>query len=664
MKYIPAILRLSLSFALSFIYANAQIIDEDFEDVSLSPFNVEVISGNISEIITPIGFSPRSGNKVHRLVWNSEFYNGNRSSKGVEGSSGFHLERITGEGWFGFSLYAPESFPTPGKAVVLGQIHAWHSSLPATNITITVGVEATGALILEGAYGNGNGGKTVTVYSTIAPSLTKGEWHDFILYCKLSRNETGILLAWYDGAPESAPTVEYTGINLGNGAWNTDEGMTHGAYVKWGQYCWDHTHYDTNETREIFYDDIAYIVGNPANAFNLVKPSDYGTGYHQPTLGDVIFNETYDTMTTGSWPTGWSVDNDSTTNVFVRETPSTADKSMQFWDGNPLGKIEAWRSIPQLTAPFNTHFSFKQTGGGSLLGEGHHMVLLSGNDAAIELLTLSGNLVYRDANGDHVLQAVPTGAWYDVDLVVDPAKGHADVYVDGVRRLSGATFQTSANYFDGILFGTSDESYTYHLYVNDIAISNLTPALHETFDELATNSRPESWTYKLDSSTNVAVREITSATDKCIQLWDGNTSGYPSLWKSFVPQSNPVTVSWEFRENGLVDGHAMKVLAGDSAAIELVTDGAGNLLYRQSGGSDIVLGAIPANTWHQVEAIINPGSDLADIYLNGTLCLQGAALRNPVSFIDRVYFSSSDTPASYHLYIDDVIVDSAEILNP
>ncbi len=646
------------------INSSAQTASEDFEDGSVSPFNLEVISGNTAEIISPTGFPARSGSKVHHLVWNSEFYNGNRSSKSVEGSSGFHLDRITGEGWLGFSLYAPESFPSPGKAIVFGQIHAWHSSLPATNITITVGIEATGALILEGAYGTGNGGKTVTVYSTIAPSLTKGEWHDFILYCKLSRNETGILRAWFDGAPESTPTVEYIGINLGNGAWNSDEEMTHGAYVKWGQYCWDHTNYDANETREIYFDDIAYIVGNPTNAFDLVKPTDYGAGYSQPELGAVIFTENYDAMTTGSWPTGWSVDNDTTTNIFVRETPSATDKSMQFWDGNPLGQIEAWRSIPQLTSPFNLHFSFKQTGGGSLLGEGHHMALLSGSEVAIELLTLSGNLVYRDAHGDHVLQAVPTGAWYDVDLIVDPLKGLTNIYVNGVRYLTGGSFQTATNYFDGILFGTSNESYTYHLYVNDIVISNLAPALHETFDDLATSSRPESWTYNLDSSTNIAVREIPSATDKCIQLWDGNTSGYPSLWKSFVPQSNPVTVSWEFRENGIVDGHVMKVLAGDTAAIELVTDGSGNLLYRQADGSNVVLGAIPANTWHQVEAIVSPSSNQADIYLNGTFCLQGANLRNPINFVDRVFFSSSDTAASYHLYIDDVVVDSAEILNP
>ena len=645
--------------------STAQTGAEDFEDNSLSPFNVEAISGNTSEIITPTGFDARGGTKVHHIVWNEANYNGNRSARGVEGSSGFNLPKITGEGWYGFSIYAPESFPTPGKAIVLGQMIAWHSSLPSTSITITVHLEPTGALILEGAYGTGTGSKTVTVYSEIAPTLTKGEWHDIILYCKLSRNETGILRAWYDGAPESNPTVEYTGINLGNGGWNSDEEMTHGAYVKWGLYCWDHTNYDTNESREIYYDEIAYIVGNPSNAFDTVKPNNYGIGYSTPKLGDAVFTETYDSMTTGLLPTNWSRVKASSTALSVRESPSASDKSMRFWDGNPYGEIEAWRSTPLLTAPFNAHWSFKQAGGSSILGEGQHMGLFSGNSLPIDLLTINGNLVYRDANGnDKMLQAVPVNNWYDIDLVVNPQDGLLDIYVDGIRRLSSEPFQFAANSFGGLSFGTSDESATYHLYINDIIISNLAPILEENFDAMPTSSWPETWTYKTDSSTNVAVREIPSATDKCIQLWDGNTNGYPRMWKSFVPQSNPITASWRFRENGIVDGHIMQVLSGETPAALLSTDGLGNLLYRQSNGSDVILSSIPANNWHLVEVTLNPTTNSTSIYVNGTLCIEDVALTNSVDFVDRIYFSSSDTPASYHLYVNDVLIDSAEILNP
>lgn len=240
----------------------AQTQSEDFEDGSLSPFNVEIVPGNTSEIITPSGFAARAGTKVHRLVWNAANYDGTRASKSVEGLSG-NLAKITGEGWYGFSFYMPSAFPSPGKTMVLGQIHAWHSSLPATNITCTVGVETDGRMYLEGAYGVGDGGKTVAVYTTLSPGLAKDSWHDLVLYVKFARNNTGALKAWLDGAPESAPTASFSGINLGNGAWTNDTTMTNGAYIKWGPYCWDSANYTPGESREIFYDEIAYQVAIP-----------------------------------------------------------------------------------------------------------------------------------------------------------------------------------------------------------------------------------------------------------------------------------------------------------------------------------------------------------------------------------------------------------------
>jgi hypothetical protein len=257
--------------------AFSQTASENFEDGSLSPFNVEMVTNNISEIIRPTGFSARAGSNVHHIVWYEDNYDGTRASKGVEGASSD--PRITSDGWYGFSFYMPSGFPVPGKQMVLGQIICWHSSLPNTSITVTLGVNTNGALVLDGAYGVGDGGKTTTAYATLSPLLTKGAWHDVVVYCKFSQVNTGILRVWVDGAPEDTPTAEFTGINLGNGAWSGDELMTHGGYIKWGPYCWDNANYDAGESREIYYDEIAYQVGNPAGSFDLVKPAGYGTGY-------------------------------------------------------------------------------------------------------------------------------------------------------------------------------------------------------------------------------------------------------------------------------------------------------------------------------------------------------------------------------------------------
>ena len=119
----------------------AQTHAENFEDGSISPFTVEKIPGNTADIFTPADFPARAGDKVFRIVWHEENYNDRRSGRSVEGNSS-QLERITGEGWYGFSFYAPKSFPGPDKSMVLGQIICWDHSLPKTNITITVEAKA------------------------------------------------------------------------------------------------------------------------------------------------------------------------------------------------------------------------------------------------------------------------------------------------------------------------------------------------------------------------------------------------------------------------------------------------------------------------------------------------------------------------------------------
>lgn len=632
----------------------AQTRSEDFEDGSLSPFSVEIVPGNVSEIVTPAGFAARAGSKVHRLVWHAANYDGTRASKSVEGSSGGGGNpKITTEGWYGFSFYAPESFPVPGKQMVLGQIHAWHGSLPNTNITITVGVEPGGKLVLEGAYGTGDGGKTVTVYAALAPLLTKGGWHDLVLYCKFSRNHTGILRAWLDGAPESAPTASFTGINLGNGAWTGDTEMTQGAYLKWGPYCWDSTNYTTGESREIFYDEIAYEVGNTAGAFDRVKPSGYGTGYAAPAAGPVVMAETFDTMTTGNQPTGMTVVKGAGTALTVREIPSATDKCMQFYDPNPDTRIEATKTFAAQSSRVAAAWSFRQNG----QAEGHGFALLSGSLPVVELRTSGGNLVYRDGSGaDHILQAIPPNTWHDVEVVANPATSRADVYVGGLRRITGATFRNAAAGIDRIRFGTSDESATRHLYINDIVVAQAPPVFSETYDAMTTGNPPDGWTRTLASGTALRVREVPGPADKSMQFYDPNPDGKAEAFNTFVPQTSGFTAGWSFRQTGQAEGHRMALAAGTTAtAVEFFTAG-GNLVYRNGAGTDVVVDSIPANVWHDVRVAVRPAATQADVYVNGVLKLSNQSLRNPVAAVDRVVFGTSDISATYHFYIDDVFV--------
>lgn len=452
---------------------HAQTHAENFEDGSIAPFTVEKIPGNTAEIVTPTDFSARSGDKVFRIVWHEENYNERRSGRSVEGNSS-RLERITGEGWYGFSFYAPESFPVPDKSMVLGQIICWDHSLPKTNITITVGVDHAGAVILEGAYGVGDGGKDVTVYTTLSPKLVKGVWHDVILYCKFSRNHTGILRAWYDGAPQEEPTAEYTGINLGNGGWTGDEQMAVGGYIKWGPYCWEHWKYTPGESREIFYDEIAYQVGNPADGFDRVKPEAYGTPAFSPAPAQTVLCETFDVMPTGAKPAGWETHADASSSVSVRETPGATDKSIRFWDDNPSGSTGAWKTFAPQSGPVTASWDFMETGA----TPGHRMELLHGTTPAVSILSDGqGNLVYRQADDSETVLAAPAAnQWHRLEIAVDPAQNLADVSLDGTPVLTGAPLQNQVPFVDRVSFGSSEPSTKRHLFINNVCVRP-TPSL-------------------------------------------------------------------------------------------------------------------------------------------------------------------------------------------
>lgn len=643
----------------------AQIVYEDFEDESLLPFNVEIAEGNISQIVTPSDFQARSGDRVHRIVWSSENYNGARSGRSVEGSS-YNQTRIKKEGWYGFSFYAPDTFPLSGKAIVLGQVIAWHPSLPRTNISIVVSIEPSGHLILTGAYGEGDGGKVTTVNTTIASKVSNNSWHDVVLYFRFSRNNQGVLKAWFDGDLEETPTVSYTGINLGNGGWDNDDQMTHGAYIKWGPYNWDVNNYSENDIREIFYDDIAYTSMNIDGAFDSIKSGNYGIGYALPDGGDELFRENFDQSMTGQWPNNWIVKRNSNigNGLFIRDTPSVADKSLQFWDDNPLSKIEAIRYFPKQTDSFKVNWSFMQNGGNSAIGEGQRMALLSRDMVALELVVVNDSLVFVDDLGnENILANLEKGQWYAVDIIVDLPYLTASIYIDGERKLNNINFQKITSMFDGVLFGTSDESKGLHLYINNFNVSRLPPVFSVNFNDQTTPSKPQGWEVHQDQSTNTAIRDFPSITNKSMQFWDANEGGYVEVSRSFIPQNRPFAVSWKFRQQGLVEGHKMKLLKGkEKSAIEMVTDSNGSLLFQRSNGTFYNLGSVEAKVWHDVKVVVRPSTNKADVYLNGTLRRRDTPLLNNIDFVDRIEFGSSPDTLGPHLYVDDIVVEVGDAL--
>ena len=105
------------------------------------------------------------------------------------------------------------------------------------------------------------------------------KWIPVVVYFKAGRNNKGQIKVWMgDAMTEATPTVTADGINLGFGNWKDDNTLDDqddeaaeykGASLgcKFGLYV-----SDTND-RIIRMDDIKVLEGNPADAFETVKPT-------------------------------------------------------------------------------------------------------------------------------------------------------------------------------------------------------------------------------------------------------------------------------------------------------------------------------------------------------------------------------------------------------
>lgn len=253
---------------------------EDFDDgVYLSTLRTEGFPPHEIEIVSP-KFGARSGSRCHRLKWYSAYYAGTRATRSVEGLSGSGSQnpRMTTEGWYGFSFYmASGDFPT-NRGCIIAQVPCWHSSVPNTDKTLVLGTQSDGSLQWSAYYGVGDGGATQTANYIVWPAGTIqnnfNRWHDCVVYVKFSNTGNGILRIWYNNNSPTSPNFQATNIMFGNGAWTSPDLMTHGAYVKWGVYAWDTNNITipSTETRQIYFDEIAYMVGNPEESFESVRP--------------------------------------------------------------------------------------------------------------------------------------------------------------------------------------------------------------------------------------------------------------------------------------------------------------------------------------------------------------------------------------------------------
>ncbi|MDH7445529.1 carbohydrate-binding protein [Aquimarina sp. 2201CG14-23] len=244
--------------------SNAQILlSHDFDNGNLGPFNVCTTQNpNYSKVV----------NGRLKTWWTSEGYNGTRMDKGAE-ACGDQWTTYK-EGWYGMNLELGADYPKnkkAGIAQIFGFIPgfwSWESMLQIEDGDLTI-------------IHRSNGGSSSNVEEVVYPNFPYEQEVPIVIHFILSNQNKGKFEIWVDGVSK----YKKTNINFGFGNFdgndtkignaNEDFGSESAGsltVLKMGQYNFQDSEYDTNETRTVYYDDVSWY--NGPNGYNIVNPGE------------------------------------------------------------------------------------------------------------------------------------------------------------------------------------------------------------------------------------------------------------------------------------------------------------------------------------------------------------------------------------------------------
>jgi hyaluronate lyase len=172
---------------------------------------------------------------------------------------------------------------------------------------------------------------------------------------------------------------------------------------------------------------------------------------------------------------GWYISNsDSNESVTVAGVPSSTDLSMMLNDSSTTYSASAWKSIAAQYNTVTAQFDFMEASAGKYSS----FSLTSGNTNGTNgplLRTTGSGLAWVDSsNNYHTIQTESSNTWYTVQLVVHNINNvqmqNYDIYVNGVLKVTGATFNSPVTSLNGIRF-TTGGSPTGTTYINNVSVN-------------------------------------------------------------------------------------------------------------------------------------------------------------------------------------------------
>jgi hypothetical protein len=189
------------------------------------------------------------------------------------------------------------------------------------------------------------------------------------------------------------------------------------------------------------------------------------TGYTE--ADSLRMNEAFNDGTVGSAPAGWTVTNGSGL-VQVANVPSSTNKSVSVSKMVSTTTTTVNKTLPSSLSGIVTVQAWlraEQTSGWKMAP---YVVDSSGVQAVA--VAFDGGFI-KTYNGSSLtnVQAFTAGTWYDIQIVMDTATYKFDLYVDGIRKITDASFRNPTANIRTLSFGIGS-GHTGSFYLDDVKV--------------------------------------------------------------------------------------------------------------------------------------------------------------------------------------------------
>jgi len=195
-----------------------------------------------------------------------------------------------------------------------------------------------------------------------------------------------------------------------------------------------------------------------------------GTAADAAVLTDTNFNST----SVGSTPSTYAVSEAGGT-VRIAAIPGSSNRSVFLNDTSITTLVSAKKTFAAQGGIVDAEFKFMQP---TLVNNTKVLRLLSGATAAVSIETISGSIQYRlpGSTYTNILSGYVANRWYSLRIVANPASDTADVYINGVRKITGGAFFTPVASIDGFDSFTPNTSTGSH-YLDDVVVKSVSTSI-------------------------------------------------------------------------------------------------------------------------------------------------------------------------------------------